>query len=158
MLTIHANKFDLACVLDPSSHMVQVLLTSEALEITARRCLSSPYPSKADLAVFTQLLSAVLPPTIQKPVIQACVSALHDLTSLLPGNSNEVTAQAQKAVGAVIACFKDSQPAAENASSAQSVNSDIPERAAALSDEIYALQSSLPEDATARWAPSCTFL
>lgn len=126
---------------------MQVLLTSEALDITARRCLRSPYPSKADLTAFTQLLSAVLPPTAQQPAIKAFAAAILDLTKVLPTGSNAsaLTSAAQDAVKSILACLKEAQPAAESASSAQSVSSDVPERAAALSDEIYGLQSKLSQ-------------
>lgn len=135
-----------------------MLLTSKALDITARRCLSSPYPSKADLYALSQLLSTVLPPTVQQPAIDIFVSALHNLSKAMPSSSSADAFKAQEAVGTVIACLKEQQPAPESTSSAQSVSSDIPERAAALDNEIQVLQYKLAanDPASVRYAMSDT--
>lgn len=88
-----------------------------------------------------------MPPTAQQPAIEAFAAAILDLTKVLPTGSNAsaLTSAAQDAVKSILACLKEAKPTAENASSAQSVSSDVPERAAALSDEIYGLQSKLSE-------------
>lgn len=125
---------------------MQMLLTSKALDITARRCLSSPFPSKPDLAALSQLLSAVLPPTVQQSAIQAFVTALHELVKAVPASSSADVSKAQEAVGTVIACLKEPQPVTESSSSAHPISAAKTERAHALTHEIGHLQYKLAGD------------
>lgn len=88
-----------------------MFLISEALEISAQRCLEPPFPTGTDLQDFGQLLAASLPTSVLTEQVQALLLSMQHLAKVVAAFSGKkgVKTQAQQAVSAAIACLKEPQ-------------------------------------------------
>ena len=88
-----------------------MFLISEALEISAQRCLEPPLPTRTDLQDFGQLLAASLPTSVLNEQVQALLLSIQHLGEVVAAFSGKkgVKTQAQQAVSAAMACLKEPQ-------------------------------------------------
>lgn len=134
--------------------LLQVLLISEALEISAQRCLEAPFPTESDLEVYKSLLAACLPGKVVNGQTQALLSAIAQLGKVITAFSSkkDVKGQAQQAISAVIAFLKEPEGQTEAASSTPSVNSEILDLAAVQAHELENIGKKISDPATWRFA------
>lgn len=130
----------------------QMLLISEALEVSAQRCLETPYPSEADLTEYGDLLVACLPASVLEEQIQALLSSIHHLEKIITSFAvrKGIKAQALQAINAAVACLKEPQGQPETTSSAPSVNSEVLDLAANQAHELEDIAKKIGEPSSWR--------
>ena len=135
---------------------VQVLLISEALEISAQRCLEAPFPTESDLQDYKSLLAACLPSCVFNGQAQALLSAIGQLGKVITAFSSkkDMKGQAQQAISAVIAFLKEPQGQTETTSSAPFFDSEILDLAAAQARELEDMGKKISDVSTWRSALS----
>lgn len=136
---------------------VQMLLISEALEMSAQRCLEAPLPTAADLDEYGDLLVACLPAGVREEQVQALLSSIHHLGKIVTAlhAKKGIRAQAQQAIVAAVACLKEPQTQPETTSSAPSVNSEVLDLAANQAHELEDIAKRIGEPSSWRQALNC---
>ena len=135
--------------------LLQMFVISEALEISAQRCLETPLPTERDLQDYGQLLTACLPSSALYEQVQALLTCIQHLGKAIAAFSSKkgVKAQAQQAISAAISCLKEPQGQPETTSSAPSVNSEIQDLAANQAHDLEQLAKKIGDPST--WRHVC---
>ncbi|KAL3140871.1 hypothetical protein ABBQ32_005407 [Trebouxia sp. C0010 RCD-2024] len=143
---------NIARVAQWNSWRQQMLLISEALEISAQRCLEAPLPTAADLDEYGDLLVACLPANVREEQVQALLSSIHHLGKIVTAlhAKKGIKAQAQQAIVAAVACLKEPQMQPETTSSAPSVNSEVLDLAANQAHELEDIAKRIGEPSSWR--------
>ena len=134
-----------------------MFLISEALEISAQRCLDTPLPATTDLEEFGDLLVSCLPTSVHEEQVQALLSSIHHLGKIVTAlhAKKGIKPQALQAIVAAVACLKEPQAQPETTSSAPSVNSEVLDLAANQAHELEDIAKRIGEPSSWRQALDC---